>query len=256
MKCAAYKLYGDSEQERIVACVQDRLNRWLSEWIDREDACQDLSVTHESVFEDAALYWRLYSNTSGTYFAIAAGSDASLWVPQLLYGNKLPTGVLSSDSALVNPMGEEILSALATKFIGPSLPDMELTNNTLGRITHNDGMGLLVFTVSIESGMQFRILVGQELADQFCKDMPVKNADVHLVSLTSALSSQTVHLTVSAGEGELSVDEILTLRTGDVVPLSLKVRDWMKVQTLDGRVIAKGNLGMRQGHFAVQVTTA
>lgn len=77
----------------------------------------------------------------------------------------------------------------------------------------------------------------------------------NLASRQSALTSQTAHVEVCAGDAELALPELATLTVGDVITLDRRLQDPALVKFGNGTVICAGYLGTQGERKAVQLTS-
>jgi flagellar motor switch/type III secretory pathway protein FliN len=80
-------------------------------------------------------------------------------------------------------------------------------------------------------------------------------SDGPLEPLRGAIESGTVRLEVLAGEAEMAVGELATLRLGDVIKLNHKLERPLAVRIHEGEAIGTGYLGTRHGRTAVRWAT-
>jgi flagellar motor switch/type III secretory pathway protein FliN len=77
-------------------------------------------------------------------------------------------------------------------------------------------------------------------------------AEPRLMPLEQTLSAARVAVSATLGGVDMSLDELLGMREGDVLRLPLRLEDPLDVQ-IDGRRLAGAHLGTRDGHRAVQL---
>jgi flagellar motor switch protein FliN len=92
-----------------------------------------------------------------------------------------------------------------------------------------------------------------EAADLAKSDAPKRNAKVAATLDPTVFGDVEIELRASLGRGSMTVQEMLNITSGAVIPLETPLNGLVDL-TLNGRIVARGEIVSVNDHFGVRVT--
>jgi hypothetical protein len=263
MRVREYKLVNRSESALLASRVREALQLFaarLATAVPRvECALSALAATDAARLRHYE--WSVAQRGEERLLGIGLDADSTCELARLMLGDAQGVALDVEGLAVIREIGmamtQEFGAALVAALDTPPMADTRL-HWKRGAVPSFGGAG--------EAGMIAECTVGERLRlaimlwpttvlSCLTRAQAPRSNYGPLEPLRGAIESGTVRLEVLAGEAEMAVGELATLKPGDVIKLNHKLERPLAVRIHEGEAIGTGYLGTRHGRPAVRWAT-
>ncbi|EGG95027.1 hypothetical protein IMCC1989_1978 [gamma proteobacterium IMCC1989] len=157
------------------------------------------------------------------------------------------------NSKLFNRLVEECLKSLQVNLINDFFDENNTSKNPQN--LEKQVSNLTIVTLK-NNEISLKIFFSSFLIDHIASEYIQKNKAKkgNLYSIKNSLANEKISFSVEYGNASLTVDEIMSIKTGDVIRLTKKIGDSVSAHNLSGEKLFDGSLGVNDNNFAIKVT--
>jgi hypothetical protein len=262
MKASPYRLLGARQEKALHFELNRVLTEWKQDWLPNEVDCSfnaihtlyDYSQNHDTVIPQKLVNW-----VDDNWCGLLKTEEVEYFGAMLIGGAEDILSKISS-SKLLPEVGEQALLELAQRIITNKLADHEntqflITDKVLPINSKQRGSGVITVQLKILN-MSFDFVISSTTVDRYVTFTDVSNITEMkpLSSLKSALGKQKLRSTVSIGIAELTLSELASIQTGDVITLDKNVNEPATMQfSNNAGPVCNGLIGIKNNSFAFRI---
>ena len=248
MNLSQFRLYGDSEIERVRQHLQSVVREWAEEWL--ATSVVQVDVRRDFLPSAGSADWRRVGPAEDFTLALLCPQS---WVSRI---KPLLTGMApdeSVDGEIRSALAETLLTTLLDRLAGDS--DVAASpQHTTSVDVGGPGTGRLAASVTLGAGVSLELVLGRPLLARWTEGAACETGQsAPLVSLREGLEAESVAVEVVVGSAELSLAELQSLSVGDVLRLDRGIKDPLMVMFDGGQGVCGAHLGAVRGRRAVQL---
>ncbi|MCU7922527.1 MAG: FliM/FliN family flagellar motor C-terminal domain-containing protein [Candidatus Thiodiazotropha sp. (ex Dulcina madagascariensis)] len=266
MRYQNYRLLGDADVKHIRCMILPLLRDWFFKWFQSDPNFIDIEVFADINDRPIDLEQTVRFTTAGSpskWCAIDSytgvrESILSCWDRR--YSLDLDIGNKSSDS-LITDVADMILDELARIFFSVNTCDeqADLVRDVAGSVSHDEAKylshGGMILNIHDDS-FDLNVVVSASLVDNYIASISDNDFNIKdniVVPLSSALGGQKVEAEAILGSANLTFDELVSLKPGDVIMLDSNISDKIVLNIKNTDYSYTGSLGKREDKLAIQV---
>lgn len=250
-----YRLFGDSEQQNAIRQISKELLEWANEWMTVVNQPPRVEVIALSDILREDKRWEMVGTQDVPFVAIGYNGAWPRQSLGLMFADVIDHPDSQSDS-ITGELALQMVRALAERLYRTTKKIKAASMNVWSAAPPDDigqpGSPYLAVQCTLESGTALDVLLYPELLDAWM-DGPELSMKEPILPVVQAFDNQRVNLGIIVGEGELTIEELSTLATGDVIPLDRKLSQEISVKLAGNGAVCGGFLGGVRGRMAVQV---
>lgn len=249
-----YRLWSDERLEQARSKVEAAVTDWAQLWSAESGPCaisgRRFSADDFEPNTDGA--WRIGVGQSGGWVAMRNDDAGREFIECMLSGSAVPgRGKPPIVSALIDKCSHDLRARLL-----PAEPaswsDSPARIREIMSEAFRPGAGAVKFTITQESRGFELVMDGEGVAHLAGKAMtPLFKGG--LVDRRDAIQAEKVRLSVEAGGADISLGDLSTLRSGDVLVLDTRFDELFRIATTKGVSLGSCYLGFVDGRKAVQL---
>lgn len=251
-----YRLFGDTEQRNAIRQVSKELVEWTSEWMAIGNLSPNVEVIPLTEILQDGMHWQLAGTHDMPFVAVGYSGVWQRQLPGLLLGDVLETQPDTLSDHIAEALALQVARALAERLlIAAGLSEAASANIWSGAPPNNvgqTGSPYLALRCALSPETVLDILLYPEMLDAWV-DGPEDSVREPIQPVAQTFDNERVNLEIIIGEGELTIEELGTLATGDVIPLDRKLSQEISIRLAGNVSVCSGFLGGVHGRLAVQV---
>ncbi|MBI3900272.1 MAG: FliM/FliN family flagellar motor switch protein [Gammaproteobacteria bacterium] len=250
-------LINESERQLLREQLTRALQQWRRQWLDDTDEAQISLLTNVAELPVADCRWLTGATSLGLTVAVGTLPNAGTGLGHVLSGlRELGTNAGEIAEALETAVRRALIETVLLE-AGHTLNDSTSWRDGVDdKSVLTDSRGYVAASVDIGDGLSWVLLLYPKTTQALTSTLKVRQVPAVLTPTRRAIESQTAAIEVTAGDAELTLQEMATLAVGDVIRLDHKLEDPLPVLFGDdGRLVA-GHLGTAGEHKAIQLTLA
>jgi len=254
-----YRLFGTTEQRNTIRLVSKELAEWTSEWMATGNLAPNVEVIPLTEIAQDGMHWQLAGAHAEPSVAVGYNSAWQRQFLGLLLGHVLETQPDTLSDRIADALALKVVCALAERLLTASgLSGAANANIWSGVPPLNDigqaGSPYLALRCALSPETVLDVLLYPEMLDAWVEG-PKDSVRESIQPVSQAFDNERVNLEIIIGEGELTIEELGTLATGDVIPLDRKLSQEISIRLNGHTSVCGGFLGGVHGRMAVQVAT-
>jgi len=251
-----YRLFGATEQQNAIRQISKELVVWAGEWMATGQLTPNVEIIPLADMLQDGLHWELAGAHDVPFVAVGYSSTWQRQMLGLLLEDNIETQTGASPEQIADALvllvmrefAEQLLAAAGlhearSVNIRPGVPPLDVGQ---------PGSPYLVLRCTLRPGTAFEVLLYPEMLDAWV-DGPEDSVREPIQPVAQTFDHEPVHLEVIIGEGELTIEELGTLATGDVISLDRKLSQEITIRLEGNASVCGGLLGGAHGRMAVQV---
>jgi Type III flagellar switch regulator (C-ring) FliN C-term len=260
MTSRPYRIFGATEQQAAVQRARTALVEWASEWVVAGDTPHVVEATSLSNVSEITT-WELFGERNVAFVAVGFGASQNQEILDLFLG-KLPSARPSNPENtdhIADSLAQQALRSLAERLYVAAGLDSGTTkaaswSGVLPCNVEEPGVAGLALRCALGHGaVLYYIVLYPGSLDVLAQDATDLDTEPTM-AVMHAIASERVSIEIFIGEGELTIEELGTLATGDVLPLGRKLSQEVSVRLDAQTPVCTGLLGSAQGKMAIRIT--
>jgi flagellar motor switch/type III secretory pathway protein FliN len=251
-----YRLFGVTEQQNAIRQVSKELVEWTSEWMVAGNQAPNVEVIPLSDILQDGMHWELAGEHDVPFVAVGYSGTWQRQLLGLLLGDLMETQPESLSDRIADALALQVVRALAERLLmAAGLLEAANADSWAGvppLDVGQPGSPYLALRCVLSPGTALGVLLYPELLDAWV-DAPEDSAREPIQPAAQTFDNEQVNLEIIIGEGELTIEELGTLATGDVIPLDRKLSQEISIRLAGNVPVCSGFLGSVHGKMAVQV---
>jgi hypothetical protein len=262
MSVREYKLVNRSESAVLASRVQEAVRFFaalLATAVPRVE-CALSALAAGDVARLRHYEWRVAQRGEERLLGIGLHADSACELARLMLGDAQGVALDVEGLGAVREIGmamtQDFGAALLAALDAP--PTADRLHWQRGAVPSFGGAGEAAMIAECIVGERLRLAImlwPTTVLSCLARTRAPRSNEGPLEPLRGAIKSGTVRLEVLAGEAEMAVSELATLKPGDVIKLNHKLERPLAVRLHEGEAIGTGYLGTRHGRPAVRWAT-